>query len=90
MTKTYKLTYESVEIMHALFDKNSAKNHWSISAHTLKAFSEYFGAKTEQLDMYAEGGRATFTSYTEKIMYGKGAQQPLSRAEARADVGQKY
>lgn len=60
--------------MHALFDKNLAKNHWSISAHILRAFSEYFGAKTEQLDMYSEGGRFTFTSYTEKLMNGNGVQ----------------
>ena len=61
-----------MEISHALFDKNAARNRWSIEAHVLKTFSEYFGAKTEQLDMYHDGGRATFTSYTEKIMNGKG------------------
>ena len=72
MTKTYKLTYESVEVMHALFDKNTARNRWTISAYVLKSFSEYFGVKTEQLDLHYEGGRVTFTSYTEKIMDGNG------------------
>lgn len=70
--KTYKLTYESVEVMHALFDKNTAKNTWTISASTLRSFAEYFGANTEQLDISSEGERTTITSYTEKIMNGRG------------------
>ena len=72
VTKTYRLTYESVEVLHALFNKHAAKNTWTISAYTLKAFGEYFGANTEQLDISSEGGRATFTSYTEKVANGKG------------------
>ena len=70
--KTYRLTYEAVEILRALFNKNAAKNTWTISASTLKAFGEYFGANTEQLDISSDGGRTTFTSYTEKIVNGKG------------------
>lgn len=70
--KTYKLTYESVEVMHALFNKSAAKNTWTIGANTLRSFAEYFGANTEQLDISSEGGRTTFTSYTEKIMNGRG------------------
>lgn len=58
--------------MHALFDKTAANNTWSIPANVLRDFVEYFGPKTEQLDMYSENGRATFTSYTERIMEGKG------------------
>lgn len=72
MLKTYKLTYESTEVMHALFDKSVATNRWSISARVLKEFVEHFGPRTEQLDFYSENGKATFTSYTEKIMDGKG------------------
>ena len=70
--KTYKLTYESTEVMHAVFDSTTAPNRWSISSRLLKDFVEHFGPKTEQLDIYSENGRATFTSYTEKIMDGKG------------------
>ncbi|GME28296.1 Rad9 [Neofusicoccum parvum] len=70
--KTYKLTYESVEVMHALFDKQSAHNRWSIHSSALKEVIEYFGPKTEQLDIYAEDGRVTYTSFTEKISNGKG------------------
>lgn len=72
VVKTYKLTYESKEIMRALFDKNVAKNTWTIAANVLRDFIEYFGPKTEQLDIYSDNGRATFTSYREKIMDDKG------------------
>ncbi|KAL8946427.1 MAG: hypothetical protein Q9222_007179 [Ikaeria aurantiellina] len=71
VTKTYKLTYESIEVKHALFNRDSAKNKWRIGANVLRTFLEYFGTNTEQLDICVEDGRATFTSYTEKIMHGK-------------------
>lgn len=70
--KTYKLTYESVEVMHALFNKSTAKNNWTIDATALRSFTEYFGANTEQLEISSEGGRTTFMSYTEKVMNGRG------------------
>lgn len=57
--------------MHAVFDKNAANNTWSISGSLLKSWTEHFGS-TEQLDMYSENGQVVFTSYTEKIMDGKG------------------
>lgn len=71
VTKTYRLTYESVDVMHALFDKTSASYGWTISSRVLREYIEYFGPKTEQLDMVAQEGRATFTSFTEKIQDGK-------------------
>ncbi len=63
--------------MHALFDKSSATNGWRMQSRVLKEFIEYFGPKTEQLDMYSENGRVTFTSFTEKVMDGKGKMDPL-------------
>ncbi|KAI9659904.1 MAG: hypothetical protein M1821_001256 [Bathelium mastoideum] len=72
VTKTYKLTYESVEVMQALFNKSAAPNIFQISAKMLKEYSEYFAPKAEQLGIYAEDGRVTFASFTEKIMEGKG------------------
>ncbi|KAK7712734.1 hypothetical protein SLS57_007688 [Botryosphaeria dothidea] len=81
VTKTYKLTYESVEVMHALFDKQSANNKWTIHSSALKEAIEYFGPKTEQLDIYADDGRVTYTSFTEKISNGKEIlKQPLQTA----------
>ncbi|PNS13788.1 hypothetical protein CAC42_3281 [Sphaceloma murrayae] len=75
------LTYESVEIMHALFDKSTASNGWKISARILREYIEYFGPRTEQLDMLSKDGKAVFTSFTEKIMDGKEIlKQPLETA----------
>lgn len=72
MTKTYRLTYEPVEVMHALFDRTAATQGWRISARVLREYIEYFGPKTEQLDILAQEGKAIFTSFTEKISDGKG------------------
>ena len=58
--------------MHALFDKSAAPNGWKISSRILREYIEYFGSKTEQLDMLAKEGKAIFTSFTEKVMDGKG------------------
>ncbi|KAJ4377422.1 hypothetical protein N0V83_000247 [Neocucurbitaria cava] len=70
--KTYKLTYEAVDVMHALFDRSVAKNRWSMPSGAVKEYIEYFGTKTEMLDIYAgEDGRCVFKSYTEKISNGK-------------------
>ena len=63
--------------MHALFNKSAAKNSWEINACTLRSFAEYFGANTEQLDISSENGRATFMSYTEKVMNGRGLTSQL-------------
>jgi cell cycle checkpoint control protein RAD9A len=70
--KTYKLTYEAVDVMHALFDRNIAKNRWSMHSGAVKEYTEYFGTKTEMLDIFASAdGRCVFKSYTEKISNGK-------------------
>ncbi|KAK4619625.1 DNA repair protein rad9 [Fulvia fulva] len=83
MTKTYRLTYEAVEVMHALFDKTAATQGWRISSKVLREYIEYFGPKTEQLDMLAQEGerKIIFTSFTEKIQDGKEVlKQPLETA----------
>lgn len=72
MTKTYRLTYESVEVMHALFDKTSATQGFRISSRTLREYTEHFGPKTEQLDLVAQDGKVTFTSFTERSADQKG------------------
>jgi cell cycle checkpoint control protein RAD9A len=58
--------------MHAIFYPELAKNHWKIFSKVLREFVDHFGAGTEQLDIYSEDGRASFTSYTEKVMSGSG------------------
>jgi cell cycle checkpoint control protein RAD9A len=78
MTKTYRLTYEAAEVMHALFDKTAAAQGWRISARVMREYVEYFGPKTEQLDLCATEGKVIFTSFTEKIQDGKQVlKQPL-------------
>jgi cell cycle checkpoint control protein RAD9A len=68
VVKTYKLTYESVNVMHALFDKHTAINQWSIKASILREIVEYFSPKTEQLDIYHEEDKVTFLSFTEAVV----------------------
>lgn len=72
VVKTYKLVYEDVDVMHAVFDKNATDNRWTMSSKLLKEYIEHFGPKAEQLDISGDGRRATMTSYTEKLMDGIG------------------
>lgn len=81
MTKTYRLTYESAEVMHALFDRAAANQGWRISSRVMREYVEYFGPKTEQLDLCASDGKVIFTSFTEKIQDGKEVlKQPMETA----------
>jgi cell cycle checkpoint control protein RAD9A len=82
--KTYKLTYEAVDVMHALFDRSVARNRWSLHSSAVKEYIEYFGTKTEMLDISAgEDQRCVFKSYTEKISNGKEVlKHPLATAVA--------
>ena len=70
--KTYQLTYESVEVMQAIFDRTRASNRWKIQAKMMREYADYFGPKTEQLDICYDQEQVILTSYTEKIVHGKG------------------
>ncbi|KAK4956090.1 hypothetical protein LTR66_013395 [Elasticomyces elasticus] len=49
----------------------------------LREYIDYFGPKTEQLDVCVKDGKAVFTSFTEKIMNGKEIlKHPLETAIA--------
>ena len=84
VTKAYELTYEATEVVHALFDRNTANNRWTTSALFLKEFSEHFGPKAEQLDIYLEDEKVTFLSFTDKIVNSKNEvlKAPLKTAVA--------
>jgi len=69
--KTYMLTYESAEVMNALFDRNSSFNRWSIRASFLKENLDYFSPKVEQLDIFHENNKMTFLSYQDKVVTAK-------------------
>ena len=73
--KTYKLTYEAATVMHALFDKRAARSQWRASSRMLREYNDFFGPRTEQLDLYSEDGRITFTSFTGKVVDGKGKDE---------------
>ena len=61
--------------MQALFDRSRAINSWKIQSRALRDLAEYFGPKTEQLDICSAEGQVTFTSFTEKVSHGKGRFQ---------------
>jgi cell cycle checkpoint control protein RAD9A len=65
------LTYESADVMHALFDRASSVNRWNIRAMFLKENLDYFSPKVEQLDIFREADKMTFISFTDKIVTAK-------------------
>jgi len=71
VVKTYRLTYESADVLHATFDKQGSPNTWTVSARTLRDVVEYFGPKTEHVDWSLHDDKVTFTSYTDKIQVGR-------------------
>lgn len=73
MIKSYKLTYESTSIHHAVFDRSQAINEWSIDPLFLKEITTHFSPSAEQLDIYAENNKVIFTSFTTKITDGNGS-----------------
>lgn len=85
VTKTYRLTYEAVEVSHALFDQNNAPYGWSVNSRLMREYIEYFGAKTEQLDLQVRDNKAIFTSFTEKIIDGKGMEIRAGIRSCRTD-----
>ncbi|CAI7579304.1 unnamed protein product [Penicillium manginii] len=69
--KSYKLTYEPAAIQHAVFDRSKTTNQWTADPRFLKQIIDHFSMSAEQLDICAEAGKATFTSFTTKITEGK-------------------
>lgn len=70
--KSYKLTYEPAAIQHAVFDRSKTTNQWTADPRFLKQIIDHFSMSAEQLDICAEAGKASFTSFTTKITEGKG------------------
>ncbi|KAL4944582.1 hypothetical protein BDV06DRAFT_220100 [Aspergillus oleicola] len=81
--KSYKLTYESTTIQHAIFDQAQATNEWSIEPIFLKEIAAHFSPSAEQLDVYSENSKVIFTSFTTKITDGKDTlRQPVHTSVA--------
>lgn len=72
MIKSYKLTYEPVHVQHAIFNRSRTENQWTIEPRFLREVADHFSSSAEQLDIYSEGDKALFTSFTTKIADGKG------------------
>ena len=71
--KSYKLTYESTTIQHAIFDRSQSTNEWTVEPAFLKEIAVHFSPSAEQLDIYSENSKVIFTSFTTKITDGKGS-----------------
>ncbi|KAE8351092.1 Rad9-domain-containing protein [Aspergillus coremiiformis] len=69
--RSYKLTYESTTVNHAVFDRTTATNQWTIEPKFLREITDHFSPSAEQLDIYSESGKVIFTSFTTKITDGK-------------------
>lgn len=82
--KTYRLTYEAVEVMHALFDKSSARNRWTMHSSAIKDYTVYMDPKTDLLDIFSgDEGRMVLKSYTERYSdKDSGLKNPLVTAVA--------
>ena len=83
--KTYQLTYEDEQSMHAVFDSRKCLNRWVISAKLLKEYMDHFIAKTEELAMSAGPSKLVLTAFTEGLTYntgkGKSTTAPLTILE---------
>ncbi|RDW90758.1 putative DNA repair protein rad9 [Aspergillus mulundensis] len=81
--KSYKLTYESTTVQHAVFDRTLATNEWTIEPIFLKEIAAHFSPSAEQLDIYSENTKVIFTSFTTKITAGKDTlRQPVHTSVA--------
>ncbi|KAF9893882.1 hypothetical protein FE257_010052 [Aspergillus nanangensis] len=81
--KSYKLTYEQTTVNHAVFDRNKTLNQWSIDPKFIREITDHFSPSAEQLDVYSDGGKAIFTSFTTKITDGKEVlRQPVHTSVA--------
>lgn len=76
VTKTYRLTYEPIKMLHALFSSSHVSNRWRAQSSCLKDYLDLFAPRTELLDICSQGDRLTLVSYTEKVTNGRGAFFP--------------
>jgi cell cycle checkpoint control protein RAD9A len=62
--------------MHAIFERLSSMNFWTIKASFLKENLDFFSPKVEQLDIYHEDDKMTFLSFTSKVVTDKKGETP--------------
>ncbi|KAI1393343.1 Rad9-domain-containing protein [Hypoxylon trugodes] len=72
ITTKYRLPFEVTPPVHAKFDSEQAKNHWSIPSRTLRQLMDHFGPGIEYLDIHSEDDETVnFTCFTEKVKNGE-------------------
>jgi len=74
--------------MHAKFNRDEAKNHWIISARTLRQLMDHFGPGIELLDINTDGKSrvVNFTCFTEKVQKRGTVSNEGSTAARYAEV----
>ncbi|KAI5286875.1 hypothetical protein KEM54_006441 [Ascosphaera aggregata] len=77
IVRTYKLTYEAVDVQHAIFDSNKVENRWWLDSQVLREIMDHFGTNAEQLDIYCKNELAVFTSFTTKVTDGQGEKRVI-------------
>ncbi|KTW30303.1 hypothetical protein T552_00778 [Pneumocystis carinii B80] len=79
--KTYKITYEQCQTMHALCNKSLCKNRWKIHSRILKEYLDHFSARAEELTLMSQNDKLLLTSFTEGLVYDKEIlKQPIQTA----------
>ncbi|KAG4301402.1 hypothetical protein PCK1_002328 [Pneumocystis canis] len=69
--KTYKITYEQFQIMHALYDKSSCRNTWKINSRILKEHLDHFSTRAEELTLMIQNDKLLLTSFAEGLIHDK-------------------
>lgn len=71
MIKTYKISYEQTQTLHAVFDKSLSHNNFQINSKILKDLTEHFGQRTEELTIQPLQERVLLTSFTEEVVHNR-------------------
>ncbi|CAB65808.1 DNA repair protein rad9 [Schizosaccharomyces pombe] len=69
--KTYKISYEQTQTLHAVFDKSLSHNNFQINSKILKDLTEHFGQRTEELTIQPLQERVLLTSFTEEVVHNR-------------------
>jgi cell cycle checkpoint control protein RAD9A len=68
MTAVHALPFEHKAPLHAKFNKEEAKNRWSMSSRTLRQLMDHFGPGIELLDIHTEDENVvTFSCFTDRV-----------------------
>ncbi|KAG4306004.1 hypothetical protein PORY_000914 [Pneumocystis oryctolagi] len=69
--KTYNITYEQSQVMHALCNKSLCKNKWKINSRIFKEHLDHFSTRAEELTLMIQN---------DKLLLTKVLKQPIQTA----------